>query len=565
LTKAASENNKKRKYMKKLVFVVLICSLLIKPLVCAFGGELPVIDGKTAVATVNDEPITLEELNAALTKSHAERSGEEGAGRIDYSEIMRRLINTRLILLEAENIGLYEVPEVKNAVKKYSEQRLIKLFFAEQVKDIQVADEEVDEFYREMVKEWKIKSLVFERADGAKKIEKEIQRGNTFDEIVKKALEDGTAKSSDEGYLKDKDLKPAIARLVSTMEVGSVSPVVELGTMRFMIFRLEGTRFPEDRDPEVWERAKRQALDQKRNQAARDYYRDLVKRLVNFNDELFASLDYEAKEPGFERLLQDKRVVAEISGEEPITVGELSKGIEKELYHGVEQAIKNQSINRRKIKTMDNILQRRLLLREAQKQSIDKSEVYVSKVKEYENSIVFDTFVQKVIAPDIRLTLKELKDYHEKNAEEFAYPEMIRIKGIAFGQRDDAASAMDQLEKGADFQWLYSHAEGQVGIDDAGVLKFTGELLSVKTLPGEARKALSGAKPGESRIYEDPQGYYYVLHVLQVIPAKQQPFEAVRDEIAQKVFADKIKNAVEAYADKLREYYPVKIFAKDLQ
>ena len=38
-----------------------------------------------------------------------------------------------------------------------------------------------------------------------------------------------------------------------------------------------------------------------------------------------------------------------------------------------------------------------------------------------------------------------------------------------------------------------------------------------------------------------------------------------RDEIAQKVFADKIKNAVEAYADKLREYYPVKIFAKDLK
>jgi parvulin-like peptidyl-prolyl isomerase len=551
--------------MKKFVFVGLIYLLLMGPLGNTFGGELPVIDGKIAVATVNDEPITLEELNDALAESHAERSGEGEAGRIDYSQIMKRLINTRLILLEAENIGFYEVPEVKRAVEKYSEEILMKFLLAEHVKDIHVTDEEVTDIYNNMVREWKIKSLAFQRVNDAKKIEEEIKRGNTFNEIAKKALEDGVAKGSDEGYLKDKDLKPAIARLVSTMEVGSVSPVVELGKMEFMIFRLEGMRFPDDRDPEVWERAQKQALKQKKTQAAKDYYLDLVERFVNLNDELFNSLDYESKEPGFERLLQDKRVIAEVSGEEPITVGELSRTMHKELYHGVERAIKNKSINRRKSRTMEYILQRRVLVKEALNQSIDKSEVYMNRVKKYENSIVFDTFVQKVIVPDIRLTGKELKDYYKKNADEFAYPEMIRMKGLTFRQRDDAARAMDALKKGADFHWLSSHAGGQLGKDAEGVSKFDGKPLSVRSLPEEARKSLSGAKAGESRLYEGPQGYYYVLYVLQLIPAKQQPLEAVRDEVAQKLYSDKIKNAVEAYAGKLREYYPVKIFAKDLR
>ena len=159
-------------------------------------------------------------------------------------------------------------------------------------------------------------------------------------------------------------------------------------------------RFPEDVDLEARERAKRQVLDQKRVQAAKDYYQDLRKQYVKVDEEIFTSLDYESKEPGFEKLLKDKRVIAEISGEKPITVGELTKALKQKFYHGVERAITSASINKRKRAVLEEILRDRVWLKEAFKQNIDKMEIYKNRIKEYEKALIFGTFIEKVIIPD---------------------------------------------------------------------------------------------------------------------------------------------------------------------
>ena len=50
------------------------------------AGKLPIIDGKKAVASVNEEPITLDELNQAVAASHAERADRSG----DHSSLRGR-------------------------------------------------------------------------------------------------------------------------------------------------------------------------------------------------------------------------------------------------------------------------------------------------------------------------------------------------------------------------------------------------------------------------------------------------------------------------------------------
>jgi hypothetical protein len=97
-----------------------------------------------------------------------------------------------------------------------------------------------------------------------------------------------------------------------------------------------------------------------------------------------------------------------------------------------------------------------------------------------------------------------------------------------------------------------------------GVLNFEGKLLTVRSLPDDVRQLLADAGPGDFRLYESPAGHYYVLYVYHVIPAEPQPFENVKKEISKTVLNQKVTKAVEDYADKLREYYPVKIYAKDL-
>ena len=551
--------------MKRILSLALICWLLTG--LPGYGSEkkLPVIDGKTAVATVNDEPITLEELNQAIGASHAERSGEKKAGRIDYSAIVNRLVNTKLILLEARNMGIQDLPAVKDMVDSFSNESLMALLLEDQVKDVRAKDDEVEEVYKESVKEWKIKSVAFGKEDEAKKIAGEMQGNNSFDDIVSKAVAAGIAKGQAEGFLKDKDLKPAVASLVAKMDVGSVSPVVSVGKDTFMIFKLEEVRYPEELDPEAWKKAQIQVRNRKRIEAARDYLDELKKRYVTINEKLLEDLDYQAEEPGFEKLLQDTRVIAEIKGGEPVTVGDLSRALEQKFYHGVEVAIKNKRINDDKNRVLEDMLEKRLLRKEALSKGLGDTEIYRNRVREYKNKVVFDKFVKMVIVPDIRLKAAELRDYYEKNSDEYTYPEMMRIKSLVFRKKSDAVNALDKLVKGTDFTWLSYNATDQVDRSTEGLLDFAGKLLTVNSLPEGVRKAVSGAKPGDFRLYASPEGHYYVLYIYHLAPARLQPFEDVKEKIATEVFNNKVKKAVEDYADKLKEYYPVRIYAEDLQ
>ena len=552
--------------MKRILFVAVICLLSLG--LPGYGSEtkLPVIDGKVTVATVNDDPITLEEFNRAIAEAHATNPKGKKAGRLDYSAIMNRIINTRLITIEGRNIRLDELPEVKNEIDDFSRETRMRLLIERQVKDVKADPEEVEKVYQELVKEWKITTVRFENEDAAKKFSEGLKAGSGFEESVKRASSEGLAREVEEGRnLKDQDLTPQVAQLVAKMEVGSVSPVVSIGKQGFVIFKLEGMRFPENEDQEARKTAEQRVLNQTRVQAAKDYYEDLEKKYVTVNDDLFAALDYESEEPGLEKLMQDTRVVAKIRGERPITVGEFSKALKQKFYHGIEKAIAGKRVNDVKNQVLVGILQRRVLLMEASKQGIEKTEEYTNSVKQHEISVIFGAFISKVIVPDITLDREELRAYYKENSEEYSTPEMMRIKSLVFSKESDAVDALNKLTAGTDFNWLSSNAEGQVDKNTKGLLKFDGTLLTMKSLPEDLSRAISGANPGDLRMYESPEGHFYVLYIYHVIPAKPQPFDDVKKEIAKKVFDDKVKKAIAAYADQLKEYYPVKIYAKDLQ
>lgn len=547
-----------------LVSKVILTILLIAG-TTGFSSErkLPLVDGKETIATVNGEPITLEEFNRALGSLHAERAGEKPTGGTDYSALLSRLITTRLIVLEARNIGLDELPEIKDMVDGYARKVLIRLLLERHVKTLKADSEEVDRLYKEAVREWKIKSVILEKEDGAKKVERELKGDGNFDRIAKRLIAEGEAKGTEHGeYVKDKDLFPQVAAAVSQMEVGSVSPIIPIES-GFVILKLEDTRFPEN--PGERERARQVALDRKKSEATEDYYMALKRKYVKVYQEVLDRLDFESEEPGFQKLLEDRHIVAKVKRQKPVTVGELAEGLKEKFYHGIERAIAGGEVNRSKIDVLEEILRRRLFRNEALRQRVDRTEEYESMVREYENSALFGIFIQKVVVPDIKLKETELKTYYREHAGEYSYPEMMRIYSLVFATRKAAENAMDKLEEGVDFGWLSSNAEGQVDMNTTGVLRFDGKLLMTRSLPEEVRNALSRARTGDFRLYESPEGHFSVLYVQGMLPSKPKPFEKAREGIAKKVFSDKIKKAVKGWADKLREVYEVEIYATDLR
>ena len=548
------------KYFSLVLRIILVVSLLVVSNGFSSEEKLPVIDGKRIVATINDEFITMKEFKEELASLQRTRSNKE-SHRKDEDELLKRLINTRLIIQEARRMGLDELKELKERVDVFSRVTLRDDLIERHIKDIKPDEKEVEKTYRDSVNELKIRSILFEKEEDAKTMENVLKEGKDFDETLKKFLADKRGKSGEEGnYIKNKELLPEIAEFASKMKIGSTSPVVKIKT-GFVIFKIEDIRFVDD--PKVKEQVWLELLQNKKKEAFVKYDKVLKGKYVKVNDQVLKILDFESKEPGFEKLLKDKRVVAEIKGEKPITVGELSEYIKQQLFHGVERAVESKKLNKRKIQALDEMLQKRVLRKEGLRLGIDKTEGYKKKVKEYENSLIFGVFVQKAIAPDVKLKEEELKANYGEHIKENTYPEMMRIVSLVFRKRDDAERTITNLRKGTDFQWIKTNAEGQVDQNTKGVLNFDGRLLTTKDLPDGVRKAVTGAQTGGFRLYESPENHYYILYVQEVIPSKPQPYAEVREKIAKKIYDEKLTKAVEEYTEKLRAVSNVKVYLKD--
>jgi hypothetical protein len=140
---------------------------------------------------------------------------------------------------------------------------------------------------------------------------------------------------------------------------------------------------------------------------------------------------------------------------------------------------------------------------------------------------------------------------------------MTKMNTLVFERREDAEKAILTLRKGTEFQWVKANAEGQTDRNARGILDLDGKLLITRDLPEALRKVISGAKTGDFRLYQSPENHFYVIYIQQVVSSRPQPYEEAREKVAQKVYDDKLKRALEDYADKLRAVSDVKVYLKD--
>ncbi len=513
------------------------------------------------IAVVNDEPISIEDLKRAVGMLHGGVETKKTSSRKDYSEIIKRLINTKLIVQEAKNMGFDELEETKGMVDKYAKSSLISLLQDQYVKDLKVDETEADKLYMQMVKEWKIKSVLFEKEDDAKKFAEEIKAGGNFDERIESLIAEKKAKGKKEGgYLKDKDLLPQIQKAISEMNPGSISPVISIDS-GYVVLRLDDVRYPDN--PDVKDEARNKLLEVERVKALSNYNKELSKKYIKLNKKIIDSINFESKQPGFQNLLKDKRIVAEIKGGKPVTVGEWSEAINREFFHGADEAIKNKKINQKKLDILEKILGKNIFRLEALKKGIDKTDEYKSMVDEYEVSVLFGLFMRKVIAPNVKIKDEELKAYYDEHISEFSFPQMMRIDTIVFKKIQDAESSLDKLKKGAEFSFVKENADGQIDKSTEGLLDFGNTPVVTSELPEDIQKAISGAGSGDLRMYVSPEKFYYILYIKEMIPSKPQPFEDAKDSIYDKVLKNKLSKAVDDWTDKLRKNSDIRIYAID--
>lgn len=519
------------------------------------------------VAQVRDEPITLRDVAAALQGSHtggkhgagAGEAGKEAAprlGKVDFAPLVDRMIDARLITREARDMGMDTVPEFQKGVEDFKLTAAQDVLRARATAEVKVDPAEIERLYRESTREWKIRSVLVTQKADAEKLVAALKAGQSFDALVKQLVDEKKARGGEPAeFLPRARLFAPVEATLQGLKQGQYSAPVQVPG-GFAVVKYEDVRYPDN--AKALADAEALAVGRKKREVLEAYYAALIKRYVKIDEKLLDALDFEAKEPGFAKLKQDTRALATIEGAKPVTVGELAATLEEGFFHGAQRAADEKKINRQKMSTFDAMLSKRVVPLEIARQKITEQPEFKVKVSDYVNGALFSRFLELVVVPKLKLDEPAARKYYEAHKKDYTYPAFYTLESLVFGSVKEAQAALTKLQARTDFKWLNANAEGQ--IKGANRKLDINGTLSARGIPAELATLLANAQRGDFRLYPGPEGQYHVIHVVEVTPSKVQPFEEARAAVEEKLFPEQLNLGVKAWAKKLRQAHPVKVF-----
>lgn len=283
------------------------------------------------------------------------------------------------------------------------------------------------------------------------------------------------------------------------------------------------------------------------------------------------------------------KVVAVVN-DEPVTLYELDrlmaekldeikkaegKQIQKEKFQGyrdlalkklIGEKLIDQEMTKRKIvvtdadvqKSLDSIMKRNNLSKEQLIQEVAKQgttfDKYIVELKEQLKKM---KFMGEVLAPRVKVTDSDLDSFFAKHPEQFAAYQSVRMAQIILPLEPtagDSELAAAQKKAGE----VISKAKGGGNFEELGK-KYsptpstaTPAIYQVSQLAPAIAQALSDLKPGEiSEPVRSPMG----LHVIKLIERKTlagEEYKAVREQLREKVFEEKLEAELDEYVDELK-------------
>lgn len=209
-----------------------------------------------------------------------------------------------------------------------------------------------------------------------------------------------------------------------------------------------------------------------------------------------------------------------------------------------------------KEKLLDEIIKKEILYQEALKKGYDRDAEFQKKMEEFRKLSLISRLFEKDIMAKAAVSDQDVKDFYEKNRQDFSTVSQIKASHILVKTEDEALKAGERLKKGAKFEDIAR----AVSIDKA-TAKNGGDLgfFSKGQMVPEFENAATALKAGEiSGPVKTPFGY----HIIKVTDKKSGPvvdFDKVKGLITQKLNADRQKEVFDSFIDELKKNYKVEI------
>ncbi|MEW6003051.1 MAG: peptidylprolyl isomerase [Nitrospirota bacterium] len=212
--------------------------------------------------------------------------------------------------------------------------------------------------------------------------------------------------------------------------------------------------------------------------------------------------------------------------------------------------------NAGKEKFLDELIKKEILYQEALKKGLDKDPEYLRKVENFKKISLIGLLLEKEIESKAKVTDQDIKNYYEKNKEDFTTVSQIRMSHILLKTEDAAKKVLERLRKGEDF----AKVAKETSIDTA-TAKNGGDLgyLSRGQMLPEIEQVAVRLKPGDISEPIKTKSGYEIIKVTGRKLGKPVELEQIKSMIAQRLAAEKQKEGFDSYMEALRKSYKVEI------
>ncbi len=297
----------------------------------------------------------------------------------------------------------------------------------------------------------------------------------------------------------------------------------------------------------------------------------------------FAALRYElAERVGMDTDEEDtgEEVLAEI-GPQKITKAELDRRIEAELDRQLGQLAGRLSPEQRKaqkeriLQSLDSpqnrldmlrqIVAEEVLYRKAREMELAERPEVRDMLRDAERKLLAQRVIEEEVGGSVNITPTDLETYYKAHKDKYTEPPQAKISHILVDSKDKAEEVLERLEKGESFEKLAGEMSMDEATRDAG-----GAIEQWVSKAGAHIPGIGESEEGKRLIFATDAGDvvrepvetgagYHVIMVRERKPARQLPFEDVRNDAYRTLAAQKEREVQESLLATLRNEYDVVI------
>lgn len=199
---------------------------------------------------------------------------------------------------------------------------------------------------------------------------------------------------------------------------------------------------------------------------------------------------------------------------------------------------------------IDTMVVRELVLKEAQKEGIDKSQAVADKLDDLKKQLILQAYVKKKVEEQANITDADLQKFYDQNKDKFKTGEQVRASHILVKTEPEAKEILKQLKGGANFEELAkkSSIDASAGAK-GGDLGWFGKGSMIP----EFEKAAFAMKEGELSGIVKTQFGYHIIKLTGKRPAGIRPFAEVKDQIRDNILPQKQQDVLKKITDDMKK------------